>query len=71
MAVGTLIVGLWRVFVRGQPFFRRRYCRHRAGRAHHHAAQKEVAFADEKAGLMDDQEDLPAYDAEEDKKTDA
>jgi len=53
MMIYTILVGLWRVFFRGQSFFRGR--RHHAGR-HHKAAQREAVLADEKAVLMAEQE---------------
>lgn len=60
MVVGTLLVGLWRVFVRGQPFFHRR----RAHRRH-----SKSAAAEEKAALMANvEEEAPAYRDEEPKE---
>ncbi|KAL2023510.1 hypothetical protein VTK56DRAFT_2118 [Thermocarpiscus australiensis] len=62
MAVGAIIVSLWRVS------FRRRHHRHRrhhSGHAHHKAAQKEAAVAEEKSGLMDHQDPPPSYEEEE------
>jgi len=53
MVLCTILVGAWRVLVRGQPFFHRR--RHHSGRQHK-AAQREAFVAEEKAGLMADQE---------------
>ncbi len=67
MVVGTLLVGLWRVAVRGQPFFPHR--RRHAGHAHHKSAQKEAAVAEEKSGLIEDQDLPPSYN-EENKKAD-
>ncbi len=67
MVVCTILVGLWRVFVRGQPFFPRR--RHAAGHSHHRAAQKETAIAEEKTGLMAHQDLPPSYE-DDDKKVD-
>ncbi len=63
MVVGTLIVGVWRVFVRRQPFFPRRR-HHHTGHVHHKSAQKEVAVAEEKSGLMDHQDPAPSYEEE-------
>ncbi len=60
MVIGTLVVGLWRVFFRRQSFFHQR--RRHAGHAHHKAAQKEAAVAEEKSGLMDGQETSPSDD---------
>ncbi len=67
MMVGTLIVGLWRVFVRRQSFFHQR---RRHGHCHHKASQKEAAVAEEKSGLMEHQDAPPSYE-DEDKKADA
>lgn len=65
MIVGTLMVGIWRKFVRGQSFFPQHRRRSHSGGSHHHkAARAEAAAEEEKAGLM--QEDVselpPAYD---------
>lgn len=68
MLVGTLIVTLWRKFVRGGSSRRRRHSH--AGHAHRKAAQQEVAYAEEKSGLLEHQDAPPAYD-EEENKTDA
>ncbi|KAH8838237.1 hypothetical protein MCOR27_010838 [Pyricularia oryzae] len=70
MIIGTLIVGTWRVFVRGKSFFpSRRCCRRRAGSARK-AAAHEASVVEEKAGLMTNMEDdtLPMYTDEEVKK---
>jgi hypothetical protein len=61
MMVGTVVVCLWRVLVRRQSPFSRRHCRRRAGRACHKTARQEASVAEEKASLMDQQDDLPAY----------
>ncbi|CAN8100299.1 unnamed protein product [Discula destructiva] len=60
MIVGTLLVGLWRTFVRGQSFFPSHTCRRfgRASHRHHHkASQNEAALVEEKSALMASQED--------------
>jgi hypothetical protein len=54
MVVGTLIVSVWRFF------FRRPSRRH----SHHKAADKEVAFTEEKSGLIEHQDPPPSYEAE-------
>lgn len=55
MMVGTLIITIWRTFVRkdraGCPYARR-----------YKAVHREVAVAEEKAGLMGEQSPPPAYD---------
>lgn len=65
MVIGTLMVGVWRKFVRGQSFFPHHRRRSHTGSSHK-AARMEAAAAEEKAGLM--QEDVselpPAYDDE-------
>lgn len=65
MIVGTLMVGVWRKFVRGQSFFPQHRRRNHTG-ASHKAARMEAAAEEEKAGLM--QEDVselpPAYEGE-------
>ncbi|ROW10419.1 hypothetical protein VMCG_01804 [Cytospora schulzeri] len=65
MIVGTLMVGVWRKFVRGQTFFPQHRRRSHSG-ASHKAARMEAAAAEEKAGLM--QEDVselpPTYEDE-------
>lgn len=66
MVVGTLLIGTWRVFVRGQPFFRTK-CPHRRRSNSHKASAHEVAFVEEKSRLMDDQDAVPPYSDEEDK----
>lgn len=68
MMICTVFVGLWRFFVRGQPFFHQR--RRHGGHSHHRAAQREAAFAAEKSGLMADQGVPPAY-RDDESKTDA
>lgn len=66
MLVGTVLVGLFRKFVRGQSFFPQHRCRLHPGGRHHKAAQKEAAVDEEKSGLMDNQEtEPPAYDQAE------
>lgn len=72
MAIGTILVGLWRKFVRGQSFFPSHHCRrlHLSGAHHHHhhhhhkAHRTEPAAMEEKAGLMESQEQElpPAYE---------
>lgn len=59
MLVGTVLVGLFRKFVRGQSFFPQHRCRLHPGGRHHKAAQMEAAADEEKSGLMDNQEGLP------------
>lgn len=59
MLVGTILVGLWRKFVRGQSFFPQHHCRRLTRSSHHKASQNEAAIAEEKAGLMADQDELP------------
>lgn len=68
MIVGTLLVGLWRTFVRGQSFFPSHTCRRfgRSSHRHHKASHAEAALAEEKSALMMSQEDdelplPPAY----------
>ncbi|KLU83301.1 hypothetical protein MAPG_02365 [Magnaporthiopsis poae ATCC 64411] len=68
MVVGTLIVGLWRVFVRGQTFFPRRCHRRSGSTSQHKASEQDAARADEKSGLMaeqDVQDVPPSYTDEE------
>lgn len=66
MLVGTLLVGLFRKFVRGQSFFPHHRCRLHPGGRHHKAAQMEAAVEEEKSGLMENQEGLPpSYDQAE------
>lgn len=68
MVVGTLIVGLWRVFVRGQTFFPRRCHRRSGSTSQHKASEQDAARADEKSGLMaeqDVQDVPPSYTNEE------
>lgn len=70
MMVGSLIVGMWRLFVRREPFWQARvHQRRRHGsHSHHKSAQRAAAVAEEKAGLMTQQADLPpAYDQEDTK----
>lgn len=73
MIVGTLLVGLWRTFVRGQSFFPSHTCRrfgrssHRHHKASHHT---EAALVEEKAALIESQESdelppPPAYKDDE------
>lgn len=63
MAVGTLLVSLWRAF------FRRRRSGssgHRRRHSHHKAPRKEVVLVeDEKAGLMENQDAPPSYEEQE------
>lgn len=69
MVIGTILVGLWRKFVRGQSFFPSHQCRRLrlsgSTRHHHHHHNKahhgEAAFVEEKAGLMahQEEEELP------------
>ncbi|KAH8758934.1 hypothetical protein F5883DRAFT_501626 [Diaporthe sp. PMI_573] len=66
MLVGTILVGLFRKFARGQSFFPQHRCRLHPGGRHHKAAQKEVAVDEEKSGLMENQEaDPPSHDQAE------
>ncbi|KAK1758528.1 hypothetical protein QBC47DRAFT_144331 [Echria macrotheca] len=70
MVVGTVIVALWRTFVRRPSRHHHRH--HRRHSSHHHKAPpKEAAVEDEKSGLMENQDLPPAYDAEDVKKADA
>lgn len=65
MVVGTILVGLWRKFVRGQSFFSQHHCRRLARSSHHKASHHEAAVAEEKSGLMANQEELsppPSYE---------
>ncbi|KUI58994.1 hypothetical protein VP1G_06232 [Cytospora mali] len=66
MIVGTVLVGFWRKFVRGQSFFPQHRRRSHSGASHHKAARMEAAAAEEKAGLMQEEaEELPpAYEDE-------
>lgn len=66
MLVGTVLVGLWRKFVRGQSFFPSHHCRRLARSSHHKASRQEAAFAEEKSGLMANQEELPPPPSYED-----
>ncbi|KAF4912339.1 hypothetical protein CGCF415_v003892 [Colletotrichum fructicola] len=61
MMVGTFVVCLWRVVVRRQSPFPRKHCRRRSRKSSH----REAAATEEKAGLMTEQEDLPAYKDDE------
>lgn len=61
MVIGTLLVGLWRVFIRGQSFFPRR-------RTHRRSKSNSVS---EKAALMANVEEPPVYKDEEPKETEA
>jgi len=70
MAVGTVLITLWRAV------FRRRRgggCGHRrrhSGHGHHHKApRKEAALSEEKSGLMEYQDEPPSYEEEETAKT--
>lgn len=69
MAVGTVLVSLWRVF------FRRRHhssssSGHRRRHSHHKAPRKEVVLVEEeKAGLMENQDAPPSYEEQETVKT--
>jgi hypothetical protein len=65
MLVGTVLVGLFRKFVRGQSFFPQHRCRLHPGARHHKAAQKEAAVDEEKSGLMANLEAPPSYDQAE------
>ncbi|EOO01616.1 hypothetical protein UCRPA7_2840 [Phaeoacremonium minimum UCRPA7] len=67
MIVGTLVVGLWRKFVRGQSFFVHGHCRRHARHAEHKAAHKEAVVEEEKSGLMEHQDPPPSYEDEETK----
>ncbi|KAI3395547.1 hypothetical protein diail_1209 [Diaporthe ilicicola] len=63
MLVGTVLVGMFRKFVRGQSFFPQRRCRLHPGGRHHKSARMEAAVDEEKSGLMENQEGLPpSYD---------
>ncbi|KUI74502.1 hypothetical protein VM1G_10100 [Cytospora mali] len=66
MIVGTILVGFWRKFVRGQSFFPQHRRRSHSSSSHHKAARMEAAAAEEKAGLMQEEaEELPpAYEDE-------
>lgn len=66
MLVGTVLVGVWRKFVRGQSFFPSHHCRRLARSSHHKASHHEAAFAEEKSGLMANQEELPPPPSYED-----
>lgn len=57
MMVGTFVVAIFRAF------FRRPSRRH-AGRALHKASRSEAAVAEEKSGLMNDQDAPPSYEDE-------
>ncbi|KAK3298338.1 uncharacterized protein B0H64DRAFT_384793 [Chaetomium fimeti] len=68
MAVGTVLVSLWRLF------FRRRSSSstsgHRRRHSHHKAPRKEVVVVEEeKAGLMENQDAPPSYEEQETPKT--
>lgn len=68
MVVGTLLVGVWRKFFRGQTFFPQHRHRSHSGACHHHkAARMEAAAVEEKAGLIEEHvEELPpAYKDDE------
>lgn len=68
MIIGTVLVGVWRKFVRGQSFFPQHRRRSHSSTGHHHkAARAEAAAAEEKAGLMEEHvEELPpAYEDED------
>lgn len=64
MVIGTILVGVWRKFVRGQSFFPSQHCRrlrlsgshHHHHHHHHKARHSEAAAAEEKTGLMASQE---------------
>ncbi|KAM0333537.1 hypothetical protein ACHAQA_002202 [Verticillium albo-atrum] len=65
MAVGTAIVCLWRLVVRRESPWIHRQCRRRGGHACSKASRHETAFAEEKAGLLESQNDvadLPPYE---------
>ena len=64
MIVGTLIVTLWRAF------FRRSSRRH-AGRSLHKSTHRENGIAEEKSGLMENQDLPPTYEEGETKKSEA
>ncbi|KAK1826713.1 hypothetical protein QBC39DRAFT_268586 [Podospora conica] len=72
MLVGTVIVSLWRTFFRRPS--ERRHRRHHSrsqSQSHKAALDKEALVEEEKAGLMEDQEAPPSYEAEDSvKKTD-
>ncbi|EAQ89827.1 hypothetical protein CHGG_06446 [Chaetomium globosum CBS 148.51] len=68
MAVGTVLISLWRVF------FRRRHhsgsSGHRRRHSHHKTPRKEVVLVEEeKAGLMVNQDAPPSYEEQETVKT--
>lgn len=60
MVIGTILVGVWRKFVRGQSFFPSHQCRRLrlSGTRHHHhkAHHGETAVMEEKTALMAGQE---------------
>lgn len=69
MVIGTILVGVWRKFVRGQSFFPSHHCRRLrlTGTHHHHhnkAHHSKPAVMEEKAGLMAAQEEEapPSYE---------
>lgn len=72
MLVGTILVGMWRKFARGQSFFPSHHCRRFGRSSHHHhhhkATEDEAALPEEKSGLMAESEDElpppPSYEDE-------
>ncbi|KAF3765051.1 hypothetical protein M406DRAFT_278747 [Cryphonectria parasitica EP155] len=67
MLVGTILVGLWRKFVRGQSFFPTHHCRRFGRSSHHKTIHQEAALPEEKASLMAmSTEDLPPPPSYED-----
>jgi len=71
MAVGTVIVSLWRILFRRRTSgsssgHRRRHSSH--SHHHHKAARKEAAFEEEKSGLMAYQDAPPSYEEQEEQE---
>lgn len=71
MVIGTILVGVWRKFVRGQSFFPSHHCRRlrltgTRHQHHHKAHHSEPAVAEEKAGLIAAQEEEEAPPSYED-----
>lgn len=58
MVVGTVVVSVWRFFFRRNSTTHARRRRHSLRKA---ARQEEAAYSDEKAGLMNYQDEPPAY----------
>lgn len=65
MLVGTVIVSLWRTFFRRPSERRHRRHHSRSHSQSHKAVAKEALVEEEKAGLMEDQEAPPSYEAED------